>query len=56
VINDDLIRIYLKQYNKENKIFDQNDMPLWDLTKLELSYKNIIEINNLTGLDKLKHL
>lgn len=46
VINDSLIRKYIKQYNKEN-------MPLWELDHLQLSYKNIIEINNLNGMEKL---
>ena len=56
VINDTLIRGYLVQYNKEHKIFEKNDEPLWNLTHLALSYKNIIEINNLTGLEKLTKL
>lgn len=56
VINDDLIRKYLVEYNKENKIFDKDDMDLWELTHLALSYKNIIMIDNLQGLDKLKIL
>lgn len=53
VINDTLIREYLVQYNKENKIFEKNDDPLWNLTHLALSYKNIIEIDNLKGLERL---
>lgn len=53
VINDSLIKKYIKQYNKENKIFDKDNMPLWELDHLQLSYKNIIEINNLTGMEKL---
>ena len=56
VINDDLIRKYLIEYNKENQIFDMNDEPLWNLDHLALSYKNIIEIDNLMGLDKLTTL
>jgi Leucine-rich repeat (LRR) protein len=44
------------QYNKENRIFDKDDMSLWELTHLSLSYKNIIEIDNLLGLDKLQRL
>jgi hypothetical protein len=44
------------QYNKENKIFDANDEPLWELSHLSLSYKNIIEIDNLKGLEKLTKL
>jgi len=48
-----LIRQYLVQYNKEMQIFDKDDEPLWDLTHLALSYKNIIEIDNLIGMEKL---
>jgi hypothetical protein len=40
VINDKLIENYLVTYNKENKIFDQQDMRIWDLTHLSLSYKS----------------
>lgn len=43
-------------YNRENRIFDKNDMPLWELTHLSLSYKNIIEIDNLQGMDRLQKL
>ena len=53
VINDTLVKGYLIQYNKENKIFEKNDEPLWNLTHLALSYKNIIEIDNLKGLENL---
>ena len=53
VINDTLVRGYLVQYNKENKIFEKNDEPLWNLTHLALSYKNIIEIDNLKGMENL---
>ena len=56
VINDKLIKGYLIQYNKENKIFEKNDEPLWNLKHLALSYKNIIEIDNLKGLEKLQKL
>ena len=56
VINDTLVRGYLVQYNKENKIFEKNDEPLWNLTHLALSYKNIIEIDNLKGLENLQKL
>jgi len=56
VINDVLIKRYLVQYNKENNIFDKNDEPLWSLTHLALSYKNIIEIDNLQGMDRLMKL
>ena len=53
VINDVLIRRYIVQYNKENKIFDKNNEPIWHLSHLSLSYKNVIEIDNLKGMDKL---
>jgi len=33
-----------------------NDEPLWNLTHLSLSYKNIIEIDNLMGMEKLTKL
>ena len=56
VINDTLIRQYLVQYNKDNKIFDRNDEPLWNLSHLQLSYKNIIGIDNLDCMSKLKKL
>jgi len=56
VINDDLIKEYYYQYNKENKIYGKNDQPLWELTHLALSYKNIVKIANLTGLEKLSKL
>lgn len=29
VINDNLIREYLINYNKENRIFENDNMPLW---------------------------
>jgi Leucine-rich repeat (LRR) protein len=56
VINDNIIKQYLVNYNRENHIFDKDDMALWHLEHLSLSYKNIIEINNLMGLDKLTNL
>ena len=56
VINDQQIRGYLMQYNKENKIFEKNDDALWNLKHLALSYKNIIEIDNLKGLEGLQKL
>jgi len=34
VINDRLIKDYAIQYNKENKIFDNDDAPIWSLTHL----------------------
>jgi len=56
VINDDLIESYMVSYNKENKIFDRPDMRIWDLSHLALSYKNIVEIDNLRGLENLTKL
>mmetsp|Transcript_21016 Transcript_21016/g.20145 ORF Transcript_21016/g.20145 Transcript_21016/m.20145 type:complete len:92 (+) Transcript_21016:2-277(+) len=56
VINDSLIREYLVGYNKENRIFDNDNMHLWELTHLSLSYKNIIMIDNLYALEKLERL
>jgi hypothetical protein len=40
VINDKLIKAYMVQYHKDNKIFDQDDMKIWDLTHLSLSYQS----------------
>jgi len=31
-------------------------MKIWDLTHLSLSYKNIVKISNLLGLEKLQKL
>lgn len=31
-------------------------MRIWDLTHLSLSYKNIVEIDNLNGMEKLTKL
>lgn len=56
VISSSLIANYIREYNKENKIFDKDDVPLWDLTHLSLSYQNIIDIDNLKGMEKLKKL
>ena len=56
VINDSLIVKYQHRYNKENKIFDQDDEPIWNLTHLSLSYKNIWIIDNLMGMEKLQKL
>ena len=33
-------REYLINYNKENRIFEKDDMPIWELTHLSLSYKS----------------
>jgi len=56
VINDSLIEHYLVTYNKENKIFDKPNMRIWDLSHLSLSYKNIVEIDNLKGMENLVKL
>ena len=56
VINDLLIKQYYVEFNRENEIYDKQDEPLWELEHLSLSYKNIIEIDNLTGLEKLQKL
>lgn len=59
VINDTLIECYMHDYHRENKIFDQEHMRIWDLTHLSLSFKSkppvsykpssldIVEIDNL---------
>jgi len=56
VINSELIAEYFQEYNRENKIFNKDDTPLWDFTHLALSYKNIIDIGNLKGMEKLRKL
>lgn len=56
VINDSIIKKYIIDYNKENKIFDRDDMPVWELSHLAISYKNIVEIDNLKGLTNLTKL
>ena len=40
VINDKLIQEYLITYNRENKIFDEDDKPIWELEHLSLSFKS----------------
>ena len=40
VINDALIREYMIEYNRENKIFDDDDRQIWELTHLSLSFKS----------------
>ena len=56
VISSSLIAQYIRDYNRENKIFDKDDLLLWDLNHLSLSYQNIIDIDNLRGMEKLKKL
>ena len=40
VINDALISEYMIEYNRENKIFDDDDRQIWELTHLSLSFKS----------------
>ena len=40
VINDQLITDYMVDYNRENKIFDDDDRQIWELTHLSLSFKS----------------
>lgn len=40
VINDNLIQEYLITYNRENKIFDEDEKPIWELEHLSLSFKS----------------
>lgn len=40
VINDQLITEYMVEYNRENKIFDDDDRRIWELTHLSLSFKS----------------
>ena len=56
VINDELIKKYIKEYNLENKIFGMDDMPFCDIIELRLSFQNILKIQNLRGLYGLKKL
>lgn len=40
VINDSLILEYMVEYNRENKIFDDDERRIWELTHLSLSFKS----------------
>ena len=40
VINDMLIEAYMGEYNIENKIFDDENRQIWELTHLSLSFKS----------------
>lgn len=40
VINDTLIKAYMVQYHRDNKVFDSGAMHIWDLTHLSLSYQS----------------
>jgi len=44
------------EYNRENKIFDDDDRQIWELTHVSLSFKNIVEIDNLFGMEELTKL
>lgn len=55
-ICEDLIESYMIEYKREEKVFDRPDMQTWDLTHLSLSYKNILEIDNLGGMENLTKL
>jgi hypothetical protein len=44
------------QFNKDRRIFDEDDVDIWELEHLSLSYKNIIKIDNLGGIIKLTKL
>ena len=68
-IAEKLIYDYMIEYNKEEKIYDKQDMQTWDLTHLSLSYKSklniyvtdfhyidILEIDNLIGMENLTKL
>jgi len=55
-IAEHLIENYLVTYNRENKIYDRPDMKTWDLEHLSLSYHNILEIDNLLGMERLTKL
>ena len=39
-IDEKLIQNYMKQYLKEEKIYDMENMMTWDLTHLSLSYSS----------------
>jgi hypothetical protein len=56
VISSTLIRNYIEEYNRENKVFDKDHIPLWDLAHLSLSYQNIMDISNLKGMENLRKL
>lgn len=35
-----MIRSYMQEYNRENKIFDDDEREIWQLTHLSLSFKS----------------
>lgn len=40
VIEERLIREEIKKYNRENKILNKDDIPLYEITSLSLSFKS----------------
>jgi hypothetical protein len=40
VINNSMIKDYIVAYNAENKIFDQDHMPITQITHLSLQFKS----------------
>ena len=44
MINDQLIHEYMVEYNRENKIFDDDDRQIWELTHLSLSFKSMFQL------------
>ena len=40
VIHDKMIKEYVEQYNRENKIFHEGDQPITHITVLALSFKS----------------
>mmetsp|Transcript_30910 Transcript_30910/g.35207 ORF Transcript_30910/g.35207 Transcript_30910/m.35207 type:complete len:534 (+) Transcript_30910:75-1676(+) len=56
VISDDLVKRFIREYNKENDIYEKDDMPFSEVKVLSLSFKNIIHIKNLDGFQKLEKL
>ena len=45
VINDVLIEAYMREYNIENKVFDDEGREIWELTHLSLSFKSKFRLN-----------
>jgi len=61
VINDSMIKDYIITYNAENKIFDQDHIPITQITHLSLQFKsnscnNTIDVKHVSNLDGLTHL
>ena len=49
-------RKQIKEYNEENKIWDQNDIAFSAVKELFLSFQNLQVISNLQGFDSLQML